>query len=636
MPSASASQHTPLMQQYLAIKAGYPDTLVLFRMGDFYEVFYDDARKAADLLNITLTTRGESAGAPVVMAGVPVHALDQYLARLLRAGQSAAIAEQIGEPGATKGPMQREVVRIVTPGTATDDALLNPRAQALIAAVFTHTPSRGQPRYGLAWMELSTGRFTVLETTRRDDWLAQLKRLAPSEWLAPESQNNALLDTPAHLRPDWQFDPARARRLLIEQFSVQSLDGFGAQHLDAAVGAAGALLQYVQETQKARLVHLRGLRVENVDDTLLLDPATLRNLELDCSLAGRREDSLLAVLDHCHTPMGSRQLHRWLLRPLRDQVQIGARHAAVANLIEDDTCGHAAIAESLAGIGDLERILTRVALRSARPRDLGGLSATLAALPGLHKLLAGSPDPLLTQHATRLTGHDGCLDLLQHALADPPPNLAREGGVFAPGYDASLDELRELSQHADGYLVELEQRERERTGIDKLKVGYNRVHGYYIEVSKAYAANIPADYSRRQTLTHVERYITDELKDFEHRVLSAHDRALARERELYEALLDELCTHLAALQDTAASLAELDTLATLAERAAALDWIRPELCEEAGLDIVEGRHPVVELRMDRDFVPNDLHLTPDRRLLIVTGPNMGGKSTYMRQTALIV
>ncbi|HEU0195943.1 MAG TPA: DNA mismatch repair protein MutS [Nevskiaceae bacterium] len=640
MDKQTIASHTPLMQQYLALKAEHPDTLLLFRMGDFYELFYDDARKAARLLNLTLTSRGESAGAPVVMAGVPFHALDQYLARLLRAGESAAIAEQIGEPGATKGPMQREIVRVVTPGTATDESLLDPRTENLIAAAFALTPARGTPHYGLAWMELSTGRFSALQTTSRDDWMAQLQRLAPSEWLTAEGQTVTGPQATARQRPDWQFDIARARRLLCEQFAVQSLVGFGAEHLDAALAAAGALLQYVQETQKSQLTHLRGLRVESVDDALLLDPATLRNLELDQSLAGRREDSLLALLDQSITPMGSRQIHRWLLRPLRAHETISARHAAVEMLIaaEDAGRGYTAVREALAPIGDLERILARIALRSARPRDLLGLRNTLAALPQLCTPLAELTDPLLTRVAGHLAGHEERAVKLTAALNDPAPALVRDGGVFKPGFDPALDELRELSGHADNFLVELEQRERQRSGIDSLKVGYNRVHGYYIEISKSRAVGveIPADYTRRQTLTNAERYVTEELKTFENRVLSARDNALARERELYDGLLTELAGALAQLQQTAAALAELDALATLAERATTLRWVRPALSTQPGIDIREGRHPVVEAQLGQSFVPNDVQLSPKRRLLVVTGPNMGGKSTYMRQTALIV
>ncbi|HEX7381012.1 MAG TPA: DNA mismatch repair protein MutS, partial [Nevskiaceae bacterium] len=626
------------MQQYFAIKAGYPDTLVLFRMGDFYELFYDDARKAARLLNITLTSRGESAGAPVVMAGVPFHALEQYLARLLHAGESAAIVEQLGEPGAEKGPMQRKVVRVVTPGTATDEALLDPRQQSLIAALCCTAPTAHDPRFGLAWMELSTGRFSLLETSSREDWVSQLRRLDVRECLVAEGATDAAAQPSPRERPAWQFDPQRAQRLLVEHFHVQDLAGFGAEGLDAALGAAGALLQYVQETQHDALAHVRSLRVEHVGDAVLMDPATLRNLELDRSLAGRTEDSLLGLVDTCITPMGSRQIHRWLLRPLRRQDVVLERHAAVAGLIDADPQEHGfrALRERLARVSDLERIASRVALRSARPRDLAALRDTLEALPTIHALTAVHDAPMIHRLNASLTNHEDTAAVLRRALAESLPTFARDGGVFAAGYDTSLDELRGLSAHADAFLVELEQQERARTGIDALRVGYNRVHGYYIEVPKSQSERVPADYTRRQTLTNAERYITQPLKDFEHRILSAHDRALARERELYDALLEALASRLEAFQQTADALAQLDALAALAERAVALRWVQPVLSEEPGIEIGAGRHPVVEARATQGFVPNDLRLNPERRLLIVTGPNMGGKSTYMRQTALIV
>jgi DNA mismatch repair protein MutS len=624
------SAHTPLMQQYFGIKAQYPDTLVLLRMGDFYELFYEDARKAARLLNITLTSRGESAGQPVVMAGVPVHALDQYLARLVRAGESAVVAEQVGEPGAEKGPMRREVTRVVTPGTATDESLLDPRAQNLLAAAVLQ-----DGRYGLAWMELSSGRFTVLETASQADFEAELHRLRPSELL--------LEDGPAPLvggdfvctrRPPWHFDSAAAARLLTAQFGTRDLRGFGCEGLAAAIAAAGALLQYAQETQKTLLPHLKGLRVEAPDEALILDPATRRNLEIDRTLSGDHDRCLLQVLDACVTAMGSRQLARWLLRPLRDRGELGARHDAIAALI-----GQAAIhplRDALREVPDIERILSRVALRSARPRDLLGLRNGLAALPAVRQALATLSAQRLVGLHQELALDAAVLTALTSALSDTPPLLAKDGGVFRAGYDAALDELRALSENADGFLVEMERRERAATGIDTLKVGYNRVHGFYIEIGKTHAARVPNHYSRRQTLTHYERYITDELKRFEDQVLSARDRALARERELYEHLLDRLIETLQPLQDCARAVAELDVLANLAERAVSFELCRPEFVEGACLEIQGGRHPVVERTLERPFVPNDLSLDEGRRLLIITGPNMGGKSTYMRQTALIV
>lgn len=628
MSALKQGEHTPLMQQYLGIKAQFPDTLVLFRMGDFYELFYEDARKASRLLNITLTKRGESAGQPIAMAGVPYHQLENYLARLVRLGESAAIVEQVGEVTGDKGPVRREVVRIVTPGTATEDALLDPRTQTLLAAACV-----GGGRYGLAWLELSSGRFSVLETPREADWIAELHRLAASELLIPEDSAPNLGGLAARNRPIWHFDVASARRLLCEQFGTRDLRGFGADELEPALGAAGALLQYVQETQKARVGHLTGLRVETVDEALTLDPATRRNLEIEHSLGGQHEYTLVGVLDHCVTAMGSRQLRRWLSRPLRDAAAVGARHDAVAQLLDGQA--HEALRAALRPVADIERILARVALRSARPRDLAGLGASLGALPRIAECLAGFEGRLLPELAARLGEHGELAALLASALADELPLLARDGGVFRDGYDTALDELRGLSTNADGYLLDMEQRERARSGIETLKVGYNRVQGFFIEVSKLHSARVPADYMRRQTLTNAERYITEELKRHEEQVLGARDRALAREKQLYEALLDQLAAQLVPLQAMATAIAELDTLACFAERAEALRWTRPQLDAQPGIEIIAGRHPVVEATLAAPFVPNDLQLDDSRRLLVITGPNMGGKSTYMRQTALI-
>jgi len=638
MTSTPFSAHTPLMQQYLSIKSQHPDTLVLFRMGDFYELFYDDARKAHRLLNITLTQRGESAGQPVVMAGVPYHSLEQYLARLIKAGESVVIAEQVGEVGVEKGPVRREVTRIVTPGTATDDALLDARTQTLLAAV-----ASVDQQYGLAWLELSSGRFSVLQTASRAELHAELYRLQASELLAPDGFSGDYDAFKPRTRPIWHFDTRSAYRLLLEQFGTQDLRGYGAEGLDAAIAAAGALLQYVQETQKARLPHLTGLRVETTGDALILDAVTRRNLEIDRALSGQHEYTLLRVVDSCITPMGARALQRWLTRPLRSHEPLNARYDAVAALGDAQArgSGDERLRTALKDISDVERVLARVALRSARPRDLAGLAVSLAALPAVQAALVDIEAPLVRELCARLGVERFCSEgalcaCLQAALADELPLLAREGGVFRTGFDATLDELRNLSQNADGFLVDLEARERARTGIETLKVGYNRVHGYYIEVGKTHAAKIPADYTRRQTLTNYERYITDELKKFEDQVLSARDRALAREKELYEALLDRVAADLPALQQMAQALAELDVLACFAERARSLRWCRPQLVTQPCLSIRAGRHPVVEQTLREPFVPNDLELSDTRRLLVITGPNMGGKSTYMRQTALIV
>ena len=635
MTAVPFAEHTPLMQQYLGIKAQHADTLVLFRMGDFYELFYDDARKAARLLNITLTARGESAGAPVVMAGVPHHSLEQYLARLIRAGESAVIAEQVGEVGADKGPVRREVTRIVTPGTATDESLLDPRSPVLLAAV-----CQFKDRYGIAALELSSGRFTLSETASAADFIAELHRLRPAELLAADGTPPANLGSlAARPRPTWHFDPASARRLLTAQFQTRDLRGFGCEDLHAAVSAAGALLQYVQETQKAALPHLTGLRVESTADALILDAATRRNLEIDQSISGVHGHTLVSVMDSCVTTMGARALRRWLTRPLRDQAALSARYDAVEELQNQSAPAGAPFTrsrEALKDTPDLERILARIALRSARPRDLLGLRASLKAMPAVRTGLATMEAPLLAGLLNQLGEHGELSDHLQDALADEAPLLVKDGGVFRTGHDTTLDQLRQLSENADGFLVELESRERARTGIEALKVGYNRVHGYYIEIGKTHAAKIPADYTRRQTLTNYERYITEELKKFEDQVLSARDRALAREKQLYDGLLDRLAQQLPALTRSAQALTELDVLACYAERAQTLDLCRPGLTDSPCIEYQAGRHPVVERTLDTPFVPNDLKLDESRRLLVITGPNMGGKSTYMRQTALIV
>jgi DNA mismatch repair protein MutS len=628
-----AAPHTPLMQQYLAIKAGYPDLLLLFRMGDFYELFYDDARKGAKLLNITLTQRGESAGAPIPMAGVPVHALDQYLARLVRLGESAAICEQVGEVGADKGPVRREVVRVVTPGTVTEDALLDPRRANVLCAL-----ASTRERHGLAWLELASGAFGVVEAARASELHAELARLRPSELLVADGHDPGVAGFTLRPQPPWHFDPGSAQRLLTQQFGTRDLKGFGAEGLSAGLGAAGALLQYARQTQKAVLPHLRGLRVETLEQSLVLDAVTRRNLEIDRNLAGERERCLLAVMDTCRTHMGSRLLSRWLTRPLRAQdegrAELTARYQAVERLL--DGARFEALRASLGDLADLERIAARIALRSARPRDLAGLGAALARLPAVIATLAGAGAPRLAVLESQLGPHPALAAELARALADELPLLAKDGGVFRAGYDATLDELRSLSGNADGFLADLERRERERTGIDTLKVGYNRVTGFYLEVGRAHAGKVPVEYHRRQTLKGQERYITEELKRFEDQVLGARDRALAREKELYERLLDALGGRLGELQAAAAALAELDVLACYAERARALNLARPQLADAPGLEVRGGRHLVVEQNGREPFVPNDLTLSPERRLLVITGPNMGGKSTYMRQAALIV
>lgn len=624
--------HTPMMQQYLAIKAEYKDMLVFYRMGDFYELFFDDAKRAAALLNITLTQRGSSAGAPIPMAGVPYHAAEQYLARLIKQGESVAICEQMEAAGASKGPVKRAVVRIVTPGTVTDEAFLDERRSTLLVAVaFT------QNHYGIAALELARGDLSVMQVQSRAALDAEIARLRPAELLfAEDAPATATLSqhATAKARPPWHFDPHSAHTQLLEMFGVQSLKGFGCEHLPAAIAAAGALMNYVQETQRANLAHVQHIRTDHAEDALILDATTRRNLEIETSVSGHDELTLVGVLDACATAMGARALRRWAARPVRDPDTLRGRYQAIAQLLAD--AGHKPIHDLLAGIVDIERILTRVALRSARPRDLTGLRGALERLPPLQELLAPLNGILLSELQTRISTHPEIADLLARAVRDEPPLWLRDGGVIRPGYDEQLDQLNGLADNADGFLRDLEAREREHTGVDSLKVGFNRVHGYYIEISKAHADKAPDRYTRRQTLKAVERYITPELKGFEDQVLSAHERALAREKELYAQLLDRLAQSLPQLQTCAAALADLDVITNLAERAVNLELNPPQLTDTPGIHITAGRHPVVERVLKNPFVANDTKLNPDQRMLLITGPNMGGKSTYMRQTALIV
>jgi DNA mismatch repair protein MutS len=626
----SSAQHTPVMQQYHAIKARFPDTLLFYRMGDFYELFYDDARRTAKLIDIALTRRGQSNGEPIPMAGVPVNSVETYLGRLVRLGESVAICEQIGDPAASKGPVAREVVRVVTPGTLTDAALLEDKETRLLAAVTF------APRIGLAWLDLAGGRFSLTELADDDALHAELERLKPAELLLAED-----LDAPpwlGHLagtrrRPPWHFDPGAGKRLLCEQFGTLDLSGFDAEDAPAGVGAAGCLLQYAKDTQRAALPHLRTLVRERHEQAVILDAQTRRNLEIETSLGQRTEYTLAGLMDRCATAMGSRLLRRWLNRPIRDHAELKRRQQALDVL--QRTAPLDALQSVLKEIGDLERILTRIGLRSARPRDLANLRDSLARLPELRRLTA----PLAAERLQTLAAHCGEhaaeLALLRRALVEVPPVLLRDGGVIAPGYDADLDELRRISTNADQYLEDLEARERTRTGIANLKVGYNRVHGFFIELTRGQAASAPADYIRRQTLKGAERYVTPELKEFEDKVLSARERSLSREKQLYDELLGSLARGLAELQRTAEAVAELDTLIDLAERAQALKLVLPSLVDSPTLEYSGGRHLGVEQSTASPFVPNDLRLSDHERMLIITGPNMGGKSTYMRQTALI-
>ncbi len=605
--------------------------LVFYRMGDFYELFFSDAEKAARLLDITLTKRGTSAGKPIPMAGVPYHAAEGYLARLVKQGESVAICEQIGDPATSKGPVERKVMRIVTPGTLTDEALLEERRENLLVAVNEHKEG-----VGLAALDLASGRFTIQQLTTLEALSGELERLTPAEVLLEEDSTlpeTLKLNCGTTRRPVWHFDIDSAEQLLTRQFGTRDLGGFGCQDHPLAVGAAGCLLQYVEETQFGALPHIRGLQVEHRENSVIIDAATRRNLELVHSLSGQPQHTLAGIMDRTVTAMGSRKLRRWISQPQRERETVANRHATIQALMESGL--YLELQEILQGIGDIERILARVALKSARPRDLATLRDALGILPQLQPLLERLDSPLTRSLSMEIGEHPQLHQLLQQAVIEQPPMLIRDGGVLAEGYDQELDELRSLSQNADQFLLDLETRERERTGIATLKVSYNRVHGYYIEISRNQSDKAPDDYVRRQTLKGAERFITPELKKFEDQVLSARERSLAREKMLYERLLEALCESLTTMQQCAEGLSHLDVLCNLAERAQSLNLVRPELVEEPGLQIVDGRHPVVEQVSQDPFVANSVTLNQQQRMLVITGPNMGGKSTFMRQIAII-
>ncbi|WP_118179179.1 DNA mismatch repair protein MutS [Paraburkholderia phosphatilytica] len=642
-PAGDIAQHTPMMQQYLRIKGEHPGTLVFYRMGDFYELFFEDAEKAARLLDLTLTQRGASAGTPIKMAGVPHHAVEQYLAKLVKLGESVAICEQIGDPATSKGPVERKVVRVVTPGTLTDAALLSDKSDVYLLALCAAHNRRGVATHvGLAWLNLASGALRLAEVAP-DQVAAALERIHPAEILIADAPADASNWTPpansgALTRvPVWHFDIASGAQRLCDQLEVASLDGFGAHSLTAACGAAGALLQYAASTQGQQLRHVRSLKVETESEYIGLDPATRRNLELTETLRGTESPTLCSLLDTCCTTMGSRLLRHWLHHPPRDAAVAQARQQSIGALL--DATGDAsldALRGALRQISDVERITGRLALLSARPRDLSSLRDTFAALPALRARVAESAQgaQTLSRIEAALEPPAGCADLLARAVAEEPAAMVRDGGVIARGYDADLDELRDISENCGQFLLDLETRERTRTGINNLRVEYNKVHGFYIEVTRGQTDKVPDDYRRRQTLKNAERYITPELKTFEDKALSAQERALARERALYDALLQSLLPFIADCQRIAMALAELDLLAAFAERARALDWVSPSFSDTPGVEIEQGRHPVVEAQVEQ-FIANNCTLGSERKLLLITGPNMGGKSTFMRQTALI-
>ena len=623
--------HTPMMQQYLAIKAQHPDELLFYRLGDFYEMFYDDAKQAATLLDITLTARNASAGEPIPMCGVPVHAVETYLAKLVQAGMSVAICEQIGDPATSNGPVERQVVRILTPGTLTDEALLDADRDNLIAAISTEGG-----RFGIATLDVSSGNFELAEHSDSSNLESEVHRLSPAEIILSEDEKYpAIADSHVGVRhrAPWEFDLQSARNLLTKQFGVKDLAGFGCDDMPLAISAAGCLLAYVKETQRAELPHIRGLKKIVGDEAVHIDGASRRNLELAVNIQGGEDHTLFSVLNKTATAMGGRMLKRWINRPIRSRPILEQRLDAVDQLLRGQQ--QSAMSECLKRIGDIERILARVALQSARPRDLAHLQAALNTLPELAPLLAAVDSELMQALVQACQPMPELADLLTKAIIENPPVVIRDGGVIAQGFDEELDELRAISENAADFLVKMEQQERETTGLGTLKVGFNKVHGYYIEISRVQAEKVPGHYIRRQTLKNVERFITPELREFEDKALSSKSRALAREKHLYDELLERLVQALPGLQAMATAIAEMDVLGNLAERALSLGLVRPTLTGDAAIHIEQGRHLVVEQTLEGSFIANDLHLDDTTQLLIITGPNMGGKSTYMRQCAII-
>lgn len=621
--------HTPMMQQYLKLKAENPDILLFYRMGDFYELFYDDAKKASQLLDISLTKRGASAGEPIPMAGVPYHAVESYLARLIAMGESVAICEQIGDPALSKGPVERKVVRIVTPGTVSDELLLEDRKDNLLAAIWQEKSG-----YGFATLDISSGRFNVFECDSADTMQAELQRTSPVEILYPEDfQSMSLIENRSGLRrrPLWDFDLSTAKQQLNLQFATKDLIGFGVEKADKALRAAGCLLQYVKDTQKTSLPHIRSITKQSQDKFVILDAATRRNLEITENLAGGTDNTVAAILDKTQTAMGSRMLKRWLHTPIRDRLILSQRQNSIEELQEH----YLVIQPLLKQIGDIERILARLALRSARPRDFARLRDSYNHLPQLQFELNALNAPYLQALCHTIGTFDEIANLLNNAIIETPPVLIRDGGVIAEGYHEELDQLRLLSAGATNYLEQLEVRERDTLGIDTLKIGFNAVHGYYIQVSRGQSHLVPVHYTRRQTLKNAERYIIPELKEYEDKVLTSKGKALALEKVLYDQLFDILLPQLESMQKSAEALAELDVLTNLAERAQTLNYTKPQLSIDKGINIQNGRHLVVEQVLSEPFIANSLNLSQQRRMLIITGPNMGGKSTYMRQTALI-
>jgi DNA mismatch repair protein MutS len=637
-PKDDKTEHTPMMQQYHGIKAEHKNHLVFYRMGDFYEMFHDDAKLASRLLDITLTARGKAGGNAIPMCGIPYHSAEGYIAKLVKMGVCVAVAEQFGDPATSKGPLERKVVRVITPGTLTDESFLDERRDSLLVAVSAHIDGRtNKENYGIATLDISSGRFALMEVQSLDALQGELERLRPAELLINEDSrfDKSIMDRKGcQALPAWEFEYETAIRLLTTQFQTKDLHGFGCQDYQQGIEAAGCLINYAQETQRSALPHIRTLMVELADDAIVLDGATRKNLEIDINLNGDSDFTLAWVLDRTATAMGSRLLRRWLNRPLRDQAVLNERQLSIAAMIQ--SYGYENIHNVLKQIGDIERILSRVALRSARPRDLARLRDALAVLPSLQNAIQEVDAAPIATLGQAISTYPQLVEHLQKAIIDNPPVVLRDGGVINEGFDEELDELRGISENAGQYLIDIETREREATGISTLKVGYNRVHGYFIEISKGQADKAPVEYVRRQTLKNAERFITPELKEFEDKALSSKSRALSREKALYEEVVEGLAQQISDLQQTAAGISELDVLSNLAERAVTQNYIRPVFTQESGLNITQGRHPVVEAMIEDPFVANDVSFDEQRKMLIITGPNMGGKSTYMRQTAHIV
>ncbi len=623
-----------MMQQYLRIKADYPDMLLFYRMGDFFELFFDDARRAAKLLDLTLTSRNKNSADEIPMAGVPVHATEGYLAKLLKRGESVAICDQIGDPATSKGLVERKVTRVITPGTVTEEELLEKRKENYLLAICSSHPS-----FGLAYLDLSSGKFLLLSCNSIQELQDEIDRIQPAEILFTEEDhlNTALepiIDKYANRSiPSWHFEFDSSVTALCKQFGTKDLGGYGCENHPLAISAAGAALQYVKDTQKSQLPHIDGLQVCQKDEFLIIDSVTRKNLEIECSTQGDTKHSLINVLDKTACTMGSRCLRAWLNQPTRIKNILLQRHAAISEFIQVNNYDD--LHNLLVNIKDIERIRSRIALKTAQPRDLDALRSTLRCIPEIQQHIETYKNELLLESIELLKGHEILTSNLEHALEEELPMLIRDGGVIKTGYDEELDELRNTSANANQFLVDLEQQEKTATNISNLKVSYNRIHGYYIEIPRSHAEQAPEHYTRRQTLKNTERYITPELKKFEDNILSAKERSLKREKFLYEQLLSELNEQLSIIQNCSNALARIDALTTLAERAVTLNYTQPEFIEENGLQIKQGRHPVIEHVQNDPFTANDAHFDEQRKLLLITGPNMGGKSTYMRQIALI-